>query len=262
VIRNRILALVLLAAGLVLAGAGEALAAADVHKFNLVLSANPTQIKGGDFTDNLDWFNDNVLEPKGLSGFDRITYGWYYESSLQYFVKSNFALNVGVGQIRQTTKKEYLPALRQDIQIRFEVLSVPAHLGGSYYFTPYNQGDFQARAYFGGGILSNLDTKITYQQYEVNTDSVTTLRTPFTPEGGSTVVHVSRNNPGWYIEGGVHMFFASRFSVMLGGFYHSSVSTELRITEDGTPVNNLTDEDPASIDMGGVGVRLGLAIGL
>lgn len=261
-IGNRIHALVLLAAGLVLAGAGEALAAADVHKFNLVLSANPRQITGGDFTDNLDWMNDNVLEPRGLSGFDRITYGWYYESRLSYFVRNNFALNVGLGQIRQTTKKEYLPALRQDIQLRFEVLSVPAHAGASYYFTPYNQGDFQARAYLGGGMLSNVDNKVTYQQFEANTDSATTLHTPFVPGGGSTVLRVSRNSPGWYAEAGVHMFFASRFSVLLGGLYHSAKVRGLRVTDDGTPVNNLTDGKPASIDMSGVGVRLALAIGL
>ena len=261
-IRKRIHVLVALVIALVSGSAGRALAAAEIHKLSLVLSANPTQISGGDFTDNLDWFNQNILEPRGLSGFDRITYGWYYESQLRYFVKSNLALNLGVGQIRQNTKREYLPALRQDVQLRFEVFSVPIHAGAAYYLQPYNQGDFQARAYFGAGILSNVDSRVTYQQTESNTDSTTTLRTPFVPSGGSTVLNVSRNSPGWYGEVGVHMFFASRFSVMLGGIYRSAKITELRVAEDGRPVNNLTDGKPASIDLSGVGVRLAIAIGL
>ncbi len=254
-IRNRLHALALLVAGLVAGTAGQAFGAADVHKFNLVISANPMQIEGGDFTKNLDWLNDNVLEPRGLKGFDRITYNWYFEAQMRYFVRQNVALNVGVGQMRNNTKREYLPALRQDIQLRFETFAVPVHAGAAYYFTPYNQGDFQARAYVGGGLLANVQSRILYQQFESNTDTTTSL-------GGSRLTVARRNAPGFYGEMGVHMFFASRFSVILGAIYRSAKADDLRDRDTGEPVLNLFDGKPASVDLSGIGARLGVAIGL
>ena len=46
--------------------AGQARAAADVHRFNLVFSGNPTQIVGGDFNDALDVYNKTRLDTARL----------------------------------------------------------------------------------------------------------------------------------------------------------------------------------------------------
>ena len=36
---------------------------------------------------------------------------------------------------------------------------MPVHVGGAYYLQPYNQGDFQARAYVGGGLVQYTYTR-------------------------------------------------------------------------------------------------------
>src|SRR6185503_9472467 len=123
-------------------------AAAEVHRANLVISVNPMAVDGGDFNGFIDFLNETQLEPRGLEGMKRITFAWLYEGELRYFLRPNIAVAAGVGQQRATTDREYLPVLGAAIQLHGEVLSVPVHVGGAYYLAPYNQGDFQARAYF------------------------------------------------------------------------------------------------------------------
>ena len=66
--------------------------------------------------------------------------------------------------------------------------------------------------------------------------------------------------PGWYAEVGAHMFFAVRYSVMLGVIYRSAVvamaSPSMYFNDQLLPTNV-----PQSIDMGGAGARMSLAIG-
>ena len=39
--------------------------------------------------------------------------------------------------------------------------------------------------------------------------------------GGTTALFATQDAPGYYVEVGAHMFFASRFSVMIGVVYRS-----------------------------------------
>ena len=71
---GRIAAAASLVAALV--AAREARAAAEVHRFNLVLSAIPTQIDGGDFNTTIDFINRTALDPRGLEGMKRVTFAW------------------------------------------------------------------------------------------------------------------------------------------------------------------------------------------
>src|SRR5258706_8472172 len=136
----------LLALVLIAAGAGAARAAAEVHKFSLVLSAIPTQIVGGDFNDQIDLVNRS-LTASSLESLNKITYGWLFDAELRYFVRPNFAVAAGVGQLRSKSQREYSFTRTDDVTITAEGLSAPIHVGGDFYFAPYNQGDFQARAY-------------------------------------------------------------------------------------------------------------------
>jgi hypothetical protein len=236
--------------------APDARAAAEVHKFNLVLSVMPSEIHGGDFNKDIDYLNDVFLEPVGLKGLDRVTYGWLFGAEARYFVRSNWTLDAGIGQLRNQTKREYLPALQQAIEIREEVLSVPFHAGASYYFAPYNQGDFQARAFLGGGLLSHATNRVT-QQISNTTGS----------GAGSSVVRWSGATPGFYGEGGVHMFFASRFSVILSANYRDAKSTVMVYTQAdpslmNTQVDNIHAGTPYVLDAGGLGFRMAVGIGL
>lgn len=239
--------------------ARDAGAAADVRRFSLVLSANPTTIDAGDFNKEIiERVNDQVLTPRGLEGIETISFGWFFDSQVRYFVRPNVAIEAGVGQLRAIQKREFLPRLEAAVQYRAEVLTVPIHVGGAYYLPPYNQGDFQARVYLGGGLLSQVFNRGRLQAEETGTDSSTTL-------GGSYRLTARRDSPGYYGEMGVHMFFASRFSVMLGALYRSAVVRDLRVQRevtlpDGEVVVTPLDET-GTLDTSGIGGRFAVAIG-
>jgi hypothetical protein len=243
----------------VLAGVREASAAADVRRFSLVLSANPTSIDAGDFNKKvINRVNDQVLFPRGLGGIENISFGWLFDTQLRYFVRPNVAIEAGVGQLRSIQKREYLPRLEAAVQYRAEVLTVPVHVGGAYYLPPYNQGDFQARFYLGGGFLSQVFNRARLQAEEAGTDTATTL-------GGSYRIDARRDSPGYYGEMGVHMFFASRFSVMIGALYRSQVVRDLRVQQevtlpDGEVVVTPLDQG-GTLDLSGLGGRFAVAIG-
>lgn len=246
--RNR-LALAALAALLALAsGTRPAGAAAEVHRLNLVFSAIPTQISGGDVNDVITSTN-HFLETLGLKGLDEIKQGWMFEAQLRYMASSKISLNAGVGQIKKSTEQEYLPAIQQDIRLRYEVLTAPVTVGAAYYMQPYNQGDFQARAYLGGGFLSLVQSRLKFQQ---TANGV--------PGASSFTVAWKRDAPGFYVEGGVHMFFASRFSVLLGAIYRSAKIEALLDRATNEPAF-APDGLPLSMDLSGIGGRMAVAFG-
>ena len=254
----RVLPLVL---GALLAFAASALAAPEIHRFNLVLSSNPTQLIAGDLNDFIDDYNDRLLRPDGLESLGNISFSWYHQGELRYFIRPNWAVSAGIGQIRAQARREFLPRISQTITLRAEVVSVPVHLGGTYYLAPYTQGDFQARAYLGGGFMSLTNNKIIFEQLEFATDSATTL-------GGSRRAKMRRDGPGYYFEFGGHMFFASRYSVMIGAIYRSAKVRGLRevdetVEPNGTKTIDVTPVDEPSLDLdtGGLGLRMGVAIG-
>ena len=247
--RNR-LALALLAALFALAaGTRPVGAAAEVHRLNLVFSAIPTQISGGDINDVIDYSNQ-FLESFGLIGLDQIRQGWMFEAQLRYMVNSKIALSAGVGQIKKSVEQEYLPAIQQDIRLRWEVFSVPVSVGAAYYMAPYNQGDFQARTYFGGGFLSLVQNRLKYQQTVNGIPGQTSYTTAW-----------KRDAPGFYVEGGVHMYFATRFSVLLGALYRSAKVEALLDRSTHEPGLTPIDQLPLSMDLSGVGGRMALAFG-
>jgi len=237
----------LLALTLLAAGAGRVQAAAEVHRASLVLTAIPTQIMGGDFNDQIDFVNKTNLLPRGLEGLDKITYGWQFGVELRYFVRPNVAVAGGISQLRSKSSREYSFTRTDDVTITAEVLSAPIHLGGDYYFTPYNQGDFQARAYVGGGLLS-----LTSTHASITTVAQTTVN------GGTFKSLSAGDATGWYAETGAHMFFAVRYSVMLGLIYRSAqVSNTAVYFNDQLLATNVRQ----TIDLGGAGARMSFAIG-
>jgi hypothetical protein len=254
-IRHRFGACVaLLALVALLAGARQAGAAAEVHRLNVVLSATPTQITPKAFNGQLALYNRDVLSPRGIEGIKKISFGWLFDSEVRYFIRQNWAVSGGVGQLRRQSRREVLPALQQDIQLRAELLSVPIHVGAAYYFRPYNQGDFQARAYLGGGVVSSVYNFGRFQAVESGTDSSTTL-------GGTYQLSARGDSPGYYVETGFHLFFATRYSVMVGAAYRKVKIREaegtLRTNGQEIPLGPIFD-----LDTSGVGVKLALAVGL
>jgi hypothetical protein len=258
-----------------LACAGQAMAAAEVHRFNLVLSGNPTQVNGGDFNEMLKYFNTNIIDPQGYEPLSPVQFTWAYDAELRYFARPNFAITLGITQLRANESKEYLPAISQGIDVRAEILTVPVHIGAMYYLQAYNQGDFQARAYIGGGLLQYTYSHAVFQQMMTNPDTSLTRKwtAPGHPEyGANYMTRLTQDAPGYYVEAGAHMFFAARYSVILGGIYRSGQLSGMRLDrlevaglevpgQNPNAVVSNTKGQPYQLDVGGLGVKLAVAIG-
>ncbi len=244
----------------------EARAAADVRKMSLVLSGVPTQFQGGDVNDAIDYYNALQIRPRGYEELDKLAFAWLYGADLRYFVRPNFAISAGVSHLRISSHREYLPALAQAVDVRFDVLTVPIHLGTAYYLQPYNLGDFSARMFVGGGLLQYAYTRSTFQQVLTRPDSVTAAIL-----GGSQKIVLSQEGPGYYAEGGVQLWFASRYGVLMSAVYRSGELRDARqiglyrggnlqnVATGDVFTNPLTGE-PFMLDVGGLGVRFGAVI--
>jgi len=242
-----------------LLGASGAFAAAEVHRLNVALSATPTSVNAGDLNDGIDFYNRTVVTPppRGYDPLDKISFSWLFNSELRYFVTRNLALDAGVGQLRAKSVKEYLPALAQAINVRAEFITAPVHVGADYYLAPYNQGDFQARLFLGGGLVSYTHSRTSFQQVLAGTDSASTAQL-----GGSYKLTNTQDGPGYFAEVGVHMFFASRYSVLLAALYRSGELDRLVDETTGQVVINPKTNRPASLDVGGIGFRMAAVVGL
>ncbi len=240
----------------------EAHAAAEVHRLSLMLAGVPTGVNGGDFNDAIDHFNQVSLNPRQYEEMPRVSFSWLFDSELRYFVRPNFAVSAGVGHLRAGHRLEFLPALSQSVDIRTEVITVPVHVGGAYYLQPYNQGDFQARAFVGGGLVQYTFTRAAAYQTVVSADSATNVDWRGTFRRSQT-----QDSPGYYLEGGAHMFFASRFSALLSVVYRSGQLRNMVVTEDTyTPpgaLPNAASPFPLTetLDVGGVGFKMAVGIG-
>ena len=232
----------------------EAFAVAETHRLNIVASGIPTGIAAKDFNNFIDNINRTQLDPRGIEGIDKISFGWLFETEVRYFVRQDIAVTAGVGQLRSQSRREILPGLQQDVQLRAEILSVPVHIGGDYYFAPYNQGDFRARAFAGAGYYSLVYNRGRFQQVATGLD--TSLHVP-----GQLEITGRGDSPGFYVETGAHLFFATRFSVLLGVIYRSARVENLqgRTYIDGRvfPFGRVFN-----LDTSGFGARMSLAIGL
>ena len=231
-------------------GVPTAMAAAEVHRFNVVLSSVPTQVRAREFNSLIDVINRTALEPRGLETLGLIKYAWLFDAEMRYFVRQNLAVSAGVGRLRKSTSQEYLPAIGASITLSAHITSIPLHTGVAYYLKPYNQGDFQARAYLGAGFMSVVHNRATLELDEYGIVTGSAFRTTGTNDG-----------PGYYGEFGVHMFFASRYSVILSGLYRSNEVRNLIDETTGAPLRDAQGQ-PLKLDVGGSGFRMALGIGL
>jgi hypothetical protein len=226
-----------------------ATAAAEIHRYSLVLSTVPTQLRASEFNSLIDVINHNALEPRGLEPLDRINFSWMFDAELRYFVRQNLALSAGAGRIKKSSSQVYLPGIGLNITLSAHVTSVPLHAGAAYYFKPYNQGDFQARAYVGAGFMSVVYNRATLELTESGLVTGQAFRTTGTNDGA-----------GYYGEMGAHMFFASRYSVLLSGLYRSNQVRNLVEETTGAPLYDAQGR-PLTLDVGGAGFRMAVGIG-
>lgn len=258
----------LVLACLVVMPASQAWAAATVHRLNLVLSGIPTSIEGGDFNNSIEAYNHRLLDPVGYERLKPLSFTWAFDGELRYFVRPNFAVTAGLSHLRVGERREFLPSITTAVNLHTEILTVPAHVGAAYYLQPYNQGDFQARAFFGGGLMQFTHSRVRFEQSlsMAQYDSVLVART-----GGTYRYSLTQDAPGYYVEAGAHMFFASRFSALISVTYRNGVLRRMLLEEAvvngqpaGVPYSEVLNEDGSEyqVDVGGIGVRLAVGIGL
>jgi len=256
----------------------EAMAAAEVHHLNLVLSAMPSQLDGGGINNLLERYNQYPLEARGFESIAKLSMGWIFDSELRYFVRPSFALAAGVSQLKVQTKREFLPSIGASINVTGEVLSVPLHVGAQYYLAPYNQGDFQARAFVGGGLMSLTATRALFSTVESGLPIRSGDTLDVASLGGNNRLVARGDSPGYYAEVGAHLFFAARYSVIVGAVYRSMKIRDLAneglvlvpdpsrssalvprkkelLDREGRPVRI------PNLDLSGLGVRMALGIG-
>jgi hypothetical protein len=247
--------------------ARDASAAAEIHKLNFLISGNPSSLAASQYNDLLNNYNSNVLDPKGYDNLKGMHFGWFFQGQLRYFVRQNITVDVGWGNLVDDQKKEFLPRISQSIDIDTHIRTDVWNAGASYYLQPFNAGDFQARMYFSAGLLSLSSTELKFSKNELNTDSTTTL--------GSAVGNTNRydydvqgkqEGPGWYLESGAHMFFAARYSVMLGFMYRSMSVTAVPLTltefdPSGGTHTSPSPTGPVEADLSGISARMGICIG-
>lgn len=243
-------------AAIVLLVPTRAFAAAEIHRLNFAISGVPTGLNAGDFNDVLDFYNGAVLTPRGFESLDKIKFSFLFDGELRYFVTRNLSVNAGIGHLKAKTSKEFLPALAQSINVRAEMISVPVHVGATYYLQPYNQGDFQARLFGGGGLVQYTHSRISFLQQLAGADSATTAQL-----GGSFKFGATNDATGYYAEGGVHMFFAARYSVLLSALYRSGEIDNLIEEQSGQVFLDPLTGKPFKLDVGGIGFRMAAVIG-
>lgn len=229
--------------------APEARAAAEVHRLNVVFSAVPTGLKADDFNTAIADKNRTLLA-LNLEPLSAINWSWLLDAEVRYFVRPSLAVSAGVSRIRASTSQEYLPTIGASNTVRADITSIPIHAGAAYYFTPYNKGDFQARGYVGGGFMSVVYNRASQQWTGTGI-----------PPGQAFSWTGTNDGPGYYGEGGVHMFFASKLSVMLSALLRSNEVRNLVDESTGAPILD-TAGRPISLDVGGIGFRMAVAIGL
>jgi hypothetical protein len=232
-------------------------AAAEIHRLNFAISGVPTQVNAGDFNEGLDFYNRVVLTPRNFESLEKIKFAFLFDSEFRYFVTRNLSINAGVGHLKAKTAREFLPGLSQSINVRAEIITVPIHVGATYYLQPYNQGDFQARLFGGGGLIQYSHSRISFLQQLSGVDSATTANL-----GGSFNQGATQDSPGYYAEAGVHMFFAARYSVLLSALYRSGELRGLVDEQSGQPFLNPQTGKPFRLDVGGIGFRMAAVIGL
>jgi hypothetical protein len=130
------------------------------------------------------------------------------------------------------------------------ILTVPENLGAAYYLNPKTSGDFTLRPFVGAGMIRLVETKAKVGGEAQLAD--TTFGNFSRPFGEGF---------GFYAEGGVHMMFPSKYSILLNAMYRKAKTN--RVYEENThQLLYNQDGTPYELDVSGFGIRLALQINL
>lgn len=225
-----------------------------VSRLGLALSLMPTSLALGDINDEIDRLNSETgalgppFSPQAPIG--NLSWDGLWQAELKYFYNRKIAIVAGIGQIKRRSQLELQPVAEGSTIIRGYTRAVPIHLGADYYFEPRTSGDFTMRPFVGAGYMKIADTKTSFGYELLRPDSL--LRN-FTDSYG--------NGHGFYVEGGIHMMFPSRYSILVNANYRNAKVKQMQFFEDGTVV--LTPGgDLLETDLSGFGLRFAVQMKL
>ncbi len=225
-----------------------------VKRLGLALFVMPSSLGLADFNDEIGRLNQQTATfgpPFGSqAAIDRVTWDGIFGAELKYFVNRKIAIVGGLSQIKRESKLDLQPVADGLTLIRGYVRSVPIHLGADYYFEPRTSGDFTMRPFLGGGYVRVADTKTSQGYNLVRPDS--SLR-DFTTAYGK--------GHGFYAEGGLHLMFPSRYSLLINAHYRNAHVKQMNDYETGAVVVNANGEG-VETDISGFGLRFAVQIGI
>lgn len=225
-----------------------------VRRLGLALFVMPSSLGLKDFNDQIARLNAETAtfgQPFGSqAAIDKVTWDGIFGAELKYFYNRKFAIVAGVSQVKRESKLDLQPVADGLTLIRGYVRSVPIHLGADYYFEPRTSGDFTMRPFVGAGYVRVADTKTSQGYNLVRPDS--TLR-DFTTATG--------HGHGFYAEGGLHLMFPSRYSILVNAHYRNAHVRQMNDVETGAILVK-PDGEFVETDISGFGLRFALQIGL
>ncbi len=216
-----------------------------VQRVGLAIYAMPTSMAMSDVNEAIDDLNQFTAE-EGLAPIDKITWGGLFGLEARFFATRHWMVTAGVGRISKQSVLDLQPAATSFLTIQAKVRTVPLNVGVDYYFDPKTSGDFTLRPFVGGGFMSLPETKVSLGGQ---------FQSPDTTFGESSTA--LGEGSGGYIEGGIHMMFPSRYSVIVNANFRYAKATRLYDETTGALVLN-DDGTPLEADFTGFGLRFAI----
>jgi len=219
-----------------------------VKRFGVALYAMPTSMSLSDFNDGIDRVNQSSTA-FGFAPIGKVHWSTQFGLEGRFMATKKWVVTAGFGRIRKVSKLDLLPQVGTQVLVVGSIITVPRNLGLDYYFAPKTSGDVTLRPFVGAGYLSLVETKAKLGG-GATVGGVTT----------GTFVRPTGEGSGFYVESGMHVMLASKYSLILNGLYRRAKVSQVIEETTGQRVLN-PDGSPFKLDVSGFGLRLAMQIG-
>ena len=218
------------------------------------------QTMSPDYINNaIDDVNEFTTPPPpdgpGLAPIDHISASPIFQFEGRFFISDKLVATLGYGTLGRTESLTLQPQTSQEIIVEGSVNAKTLNTGLDYYFTPHTSGDVTWRPFGGVGFMSVIEGEGRVGGSVMETVPDTTLDDRFERFFGQ--------GAGFYVEAGIHLMIASRYSFIGNVFYRNlKMDNVWAVDESGNSLGPLLNDDGslAEIDLSGIGLRVGINI--